>query len=180
MTELDNRPEPLNIDKLDQRPAYLEFEDFSHTGLGLETYADGLQHPVELRRILTGDLSCEMTVSFRTREEEDYRALDYPPPQPKKGVEIFDSLGRSVYNQFGLPQGWCESDELGPPPGAEELGQSLLQLMAAQQSAALGIPPRKPGRPPTAQGAFDPETGSVRYICRLHCGASLASAKGSI
>ena len=27
------------------------------------------------------------------------------------------------------------------------------------------------------QGAFDPETGSVRYICRLHCGASLASAK---
>jgi hypothetical protein len=31
-----------------------------------------------------------------------------------------------------------------------------------------------------SQGAFDPETGSVRYICRLHCGASLASAKGSI
>ena len=36
--------------------AYLEFEDFSHTGLGLETYEDGLQHPIELRRILTGDL----------------------------------------------------------------------------------------------------------------------------
>ena len=104
MTELEKRPEPLNIDKLGQRPAYLDFEDFSHTGLGLETYADGLQHPIELRRILTGDLSCEMTVSFRSREEEDYRALDYPPPQPKKGVEIFDSLGRSIYNQFGLPQ----------------------------------------------------------------------------
>merc|ERR1719384_422068 len=37
---------------------------------------------------------------------------------------------------------------------------------------------RKPGRPPTAQGSFDPETGAVRYSCRLHCGASLASAKG--
>ena len=31
--------------------------------------------------------------------------------------------------------------------------------------------------PHCKQGAFDPETGSVRYICRLHCGASLASAK---
>ena len=38
--------------------AYLEFEDFSHTGLGFETYEDGLQHPIELRRILTGDLRC--------------------------------------------------------------------------------------------------------------------------
>ena len=34
------------------------------------------------------------------------------------------------------------------------------------------------GRPPTASGSFDPETGAVRYSCRLHCGASLASAKG--
>jgi len=45
--------------------AYLEFEDFSHTGLGLETYEDGLQHPIELRRILTGDLRC-LSEQFRT------------------------------------------------------------------------------------------------------------------
>ena len=45
--------------------AYLEFEDFSHTGLGLETYEDGLQHPIELRRILTGDLRC-FSEQFRT------------------------------------------------------------------------------------------------------------------
>ena len=35
----------------------LEYEDFTHTGLGLETYTDGIQHPLELRKILIGDLS---------------------------------------------------------------------------------------------------------------------------
>lgn len=35
----------------------LEYEDFTHTGLGLETYTDGVQHPLELRKILIGDLS---------------------------------------------------------------------------------------------------------------------------
>ena len=34
-----------------------EYEDFSHVGLGVETYHDGLQHPLELRKILIGDLS---------------------------------------------------------------------------------------------------------------------------
>ena len=34
-----------------------DYEDFSHTGLGLETYTDGVQHPLELRKILIGDLS---------------------------------------------------------------------------------------------------------------------------
>ena len=57
--------------RLEEKPgnekaaAYLEFEDFSHTGLGLETYEDGLQHPIELRRILTGDLRC-LSEQFRT------------------------------------------------------------------------------------------------------------------
>ena len=91
MTELD-------------RPGYLQYEDFSHTGLGLETYSDGLQHPIELRRILTGDLSIEMSVSFKSRAEEAFQSLSYPSQQSKRGVEIFDSLGRSVYSSFGLAQ----------------------------------------------------------------------------
>jgi len=168
-----------------EKPSYLQFEDFSHTSLGLETYEDGLQHPRELRRILTGDLSFEMSVSFRARAEEAFQALAYPQQQQKRGVEIFDSMGRSVYSSFGLQQmqhssSWVsllEGDEIPQTP--EEQGySSLLHLMAQQQHSSLSLQPRKPGRPPTAQGAFDPETGSVRYICRLHCGASLASAKG--
>jgi len=170
--------------------AYLEFEDFSHTGLGLETYEDGLQHPIELRRILTGDLSLEMSVSFQARADDVFQTLDYPSKKKKTGVEILDSHGRSVYSSFSMPQHWLEPDREeepapAPPSASEELGQSLLQLMAAQGMQHSSIPTagiattnRKPGRPPTAQGAFDPETGSVRYICRLHCGASLASAKG--
>ena len=53
MADLESRLETPGKEKA---AAYLEFEDFSHTGLGLETYEDGLQHPIELRRILTGDL----------------------------------------------------------------------------------------------------------------------------
>ena len=53
MADLESRLENPASEKA---AAYLEFEDFSHTGLGLETYEDGLQHPIELRRILTGDL----------------------------------------------------------------------------------------------------------------------------
>ena len=53
MADLEPRLEKPAAEKA---AAYLEFEDFSHTGLGLETYEDGLQHPIELRRILTGDL----------------------------------------------------------------------------------------------------------------------------
>ena len=54
MADLESRLE--NPAASEKAAAYLEFEDFSHTGLGLETYEDGLQHPIELRRILTGDL----------------------------------------------------------------------------------------------------------------------------
>merc|ERR1712156_417423 len=84
--------------------AYLEFEDFSHTGLGLETYEDGLQHPIELRRILTGDLSLEMSVSFQARADDVFQTLDYPSKKKKTGVEILDSHGRSVYSSFSMPQ----------------------------------------------------------------------------
>merc|ERR1711936_864570 len=132
-----------------------------------------------------GDLSLEMSVSFQAHADDVFQTLDYPSKKKKGGVEIIDSQGRSVYSSFSMPQHWLEPDrEEEPPPAAEEFGQSLLQLMAAQGMQHSSIPTagmttsRKPGRPPTAQGAFDPETGSVRYICRLHCGASLASAKG--
>jgi len=188
MADLESRLEKPASEKA---AAYLEFEDFSHTGLGLETYEDGLQHPIELRRILTGDLSLEMSVSFQARADDVFQTLDYPSKKKKGGVEIIDSQGRSVYSSFSMPQHWLEpvesrqEEEQAAAPAAEEsLGQSLLQLMAAQGMQHSSIPTagmttsRKPGRPPTAQGAFDPETGSVRYICRLHCGASLASAKG--
>ena len=57
----------------EKRPSYLMFEDFSHEGEGLETYADGLSHPVELRRILTGDLATEMTVGYKEENEEFFR-----------------------------------------------------------------------------------------------------------
>ena len=59
MADLESRLETPGKEKA---AAYLEFEDFSHTGLGLETYEDGLQHPIELRRILTGDLRSEFVV----------------------------------------------------------------------------------------------------------------------
>ena len=106
------------------RPAYLEYEDFSHTALGLETYEDGLQHPIELRRLLTGDLSIEMTVSFKARAEETFQALAYQRQQEeaKRGVEIFDSLGRSVYNSFGLPQVSGEEREHDRSGGKETSG----------------------------------------------------------
>ena len=35
----------------------LDYEDFSHISLGYETYTDGIQHPLELRKILTGELA---------------------------------------------------------------------------------------------------------------------------
>merc|ERR1712200_2676 len=150
--------------RLEEKPgsekaaAYLEFEDFSHTGLGLETYEDGLQHPIELRRILTGDLSLEMSVSFQARADDVFQTLDYPSKKKKGGVEIIDSHGRSVYSSFSMPQHWLEPvdkfrEEEAPPPAPEELGQSLLQLMAAQGMQHSSIPTagittsRKPGRP---------------------------------
>ena len=105
MADLESRLENPASEKA---AAYLEFEDFSHTGLGLETYEDGLQHPIELRRILTGDLrylskssalslvlisfvfitnhfSLEMSVSFQARADDVFQTLDYPSKK-KKGV----------------------------------------------------------------------------------------------
>lgn len=63
----------------------LEYEDFTHTGLGLETYTDGVQHPLELRKILIGDLSQVTLITF------------FVHYQPKKFYNffkcyIFDSL----------------------------------------------------------------------------------------
>ena len=83
-------------ENMEEGPEYLKFEDFSHTPQGLETYNDGLQHPIEMRRILTGDLSSEMSVSYKETEDEAYRNLSYPktgrsregvPPAPAKLVE---------------------------------------------------------------------------------------------
>jgi len=194
-----------------QRPSYLMFEDFSHEGQGLETYSDGLTHPVELRRILTGDLSCEMSVGYKDKDEENFRSLVYPQnvsKGTKRGVEIFDSTGRSVFNTFPTsstpsssspssilprppklykggannPFGYQESSEIAvvEPESDYQNGSDMMGHLMLQHSAFSGglTSPRKPGRPPTAQGAFDPETGSIRYLCRLQCGASLASAKG--
>jgi len=176
-------------------PAYLAFEDFAHSPLGLETYADGLQHPVELRRILTGDLAIEMSVSYKGSVEAGFQDLAYPR-QVRKGLEIFDSSGRSVFRSSGggghHHKTWPEVQD---PSGSQDPGHQLLVLMAQAQAAQVAAleqaqdattlrllpppPPRsKPGRPPISHGEFDPDTGQVRYICRLHCGASLASAKG--
>ena len=172
-------------------PEYLKYEDFSHTPEGLETYNDGLQHPIEMRRILTGDLSNEMSVSYKDSEEDTYRNLSYPKTG-KRPAEVFESPSISVFSSSLLPK---------PPKllkGSSALSHSFSNnwLEASQQSMTSAISdnisefrghssflttpvsPRKPGRPPTTSGSFDPETGSVRYLCRLQCGASLASAKG--
>ena len=173
-------------------PEYLKYEDFSYTPEGLETYNDGLQHPVEMRRILTGDLSSEMSVSYKESDEDTYRSLSYPKAG-KRPAEVFESPSISVFSSSLLPK---------PPKllkGSSGLSHSFSNnwLEAGQQNLSSAISdnisdfrgghpsflptsvsPRKPGRPPTTSGSFDPETGSVRYLCRLQCGASLASAKG--
>ena len=121
MADLESRLENPASEKA---AAYLEFEDFSHTGLGLETYEDGLQHPIELRRILTGDLryfsnssalsliliisfvlitnhfSLEMSVSFQARADDVFQTLDYPSKK-KKGVGSISTFS------FFIPQICC-------------------------------------------------------------------------
>jgi len=189
-------------EKASPKPSYLQFEDFTHKPAGLETYNDGLKHPIEMRRILTGDLSTEMTVSYRDSTEETFRSLTYPKPQ-KRGMEIFDSSGLSVFNtssnslypkppklykssgpfsSFPMQQNssWSDSTNSLQSAMSESSNPSSLNYMSSHSSYPMvgSISPRKPGRPPTAAGSFDPETGSIRYLCRLQCGASLASAKG--
>ena len=192
--------EDSNDDKEnDEAPAYLKYEDFTHTPLGLETYNDGLQHPIELRRILTGDLSNEISVSYKESPEESFRNLSYPKltkrpasvePSPSISVYSTSSLlpkppkllkgsGSSISNLSGVNSlsnvpGWLEDHSNSQGPAS--LTDNMSDYMG--HSSFMPISPRKPGRPPTAGGSFDPETGSVRYSCRLHCGASLASAKG--
>lgn len=196
----ENQEVPPNDNDL-ARPLYLMFEDFSHHPAGLETYTDGLKHPIEMRRILTGDLSTEMTVSYRDSTEETFRSLAYPKPQ-KRGMEIFDSSGLSVFNTsnsmfpkppklyktsgqystFPMQQNssWSDSSNNLQSAISESSNPSVMDFMSSHSAFPMvgSISPRKPGRPPTAAGSFDPETGSIRYLCRLQCGASLASAKG--
>ena len=169
-------------------PEYLKFEDFSHTPQGLETYNDGLQHPIEMRRILTGDLSSEMSVSYKETEDEAYRSLSYPKTG-KRPAEVLERPSLSVFSSSLLPKppkllkgssGLAQSFPGGWLEGSSAISSEISDYMAAPHSSFLPTPvsPRKPGRPPTTSGSFDPETGSVRYLCRLQCGASLASAKG--
>ena len=174
---------------------YLQYEDFSHKPAGLETYSDGLTHPVEMRRLLTGDLAAEVSVSFRNTGAETFRSLSYPRAAAKRTGEISDPAASasslfpkppklfkpstSLFTSFP-PAGSGWAVEAAPP---DPPTHSVLDFISSQRTAfpavGLGIAgPRKPGRPPTASGSFDPETGSIRYLCRLQCGASLASAKG--
>jgi len=235
--DISNSNISIADDDLENKPSYLMYEDFSHEGMGFETYSDGLQHPVELRRILTGDLSNEMTVSVRATEQDKFTPVIYtqavevsdpavhrllsglgvsvslkrkingmPQEEPpsKHGVEIYNSSGRIV-NQFSnlltnspseatsaqkqqmLFKPWQNllSSALEKQQETEELERnSLMMGMMSHHSAfgsafsSPGLTPRRPGRPPAQTGTFDPETGALRYMCRLHCGASLASAKG--
>lgn len=172
----------LDEDKNMAVAAYLEYEDFSHAGLGLETYTDGVQHPLELRKILIGDLSQEMSVSFRLSAEESFKALVHPNSGRHGGVEIYDATSRFGGSLPKPPKLIKASSTVSPfinslwdsEPSLEALQQEdddIQNLLSQQQS-------RKPGRPPAQQGTYDPESGTIRYICRLDCGASLASAKG--
>lgn len=169
-------------------PGYLKYEDFSHTPMGLETYSDGLRHPVELRRILTGDLSSELTVSYKGRPGESYRNLSYPKVNKRSSSDVFESPSISVYPTVipkppklfkGIISSSMSQKSALTSSWVEDSSKSLTsELGDFSGHSMMSVSPRKPGRPPTASGSFDPETGAVRYSCRLHCGASLASAKG--
>ena len=175
-------------------PGYLKYEDFSHTPLGLETYSDGLRHPVEMRRILTGDLSSELTVSYKGRPGESFRHLSYPKVNKRSSSDVFESPSISVYPTI-MPKppklfkgGNVSNSSMSSMSQKSALTSSWVEDSSKSLTSELGdlsghssfmsVSPRKPGRPPTVSGSFDPETGAVRYSCRLHCGASLASAKG--
>jgi len=192
----ENQVNNNSIEKDKNSAAYLEYEDFSHVGLGVETYHDGLQHPLELRKILIGDLSQEMSVTFREKDEASFKKLVHPK-LGGQGVEIYDSSGHiiSVFTNSLLPKPpklFKGSNSLPPNPFAgglwdcsqesvqqeEEDYQALLAQQLKEDDIQSLVNPRKPGRPPAQQGTFDPESGTIRYICRLECGASLASAKG--
>lgn len=160
-------------DDIDDPPAYLKYEDFSHTPMGLETYNDGLRHPIEMRRILTGDLSNEMTVSYKENPEDSFRDLSYPKTIKRtSNIDTHESP-----NLLPKPPKLLKASSHSFPTSSLFTEQEAATEDLLTQSNFL-VSPRKPGRPPTASGSFDPETGSVRYSCRLHCGASLASAKG--
>lgn len=175
-------------------PAYLKYEDFSHTPLGLETYTDGLRHPVEMRRLLTGDLASEVSVSYKESPEETFRNLSYPRANKRPVSDVFESPSLSVFSSSSSllpkPPKLFKGNSLTSFPQKSALTSSWREEQTSSVSSDLSdfrghssfmpaASPRKPGRPPTSLGAsFDPETGSVRYSCRLHCGASLASAKG--
>jgi len=177
------------------RLPHLKYETFKHTGLGLETYMDGVQHPLELRRILIGDLSQEMSVSYRPSEEETFQRLVHPKHRissvEKSSIEILCSTtGQPVSfppaanlpkppklikagilgDESAFPGGLWESQPqaISPPESVHEEEEDARQIVST----------RRPGRPPGQQGTFDPDSGTIRYICRLNCGASLASAKG--
>jgi len=170
----------------DDSPAYLKYENFTHTPLGLETYNDGLQHPIEMRRILTGDLSNEVSVSYKESPEESFRDLSYPktikrpaPAEAMPSISLYGSpsiLPKPPKLLKGGTNSITSLTQQSSPWPLEDKNKSMSEFIG--HSSFLPISPRKPGRPSTAGGTFDPETGSVRYACRLQCGASLASAKG--
>lgn len=193
----------------DQNLRYLEYEDFNHIGLGFETYTDGIQHPLELRKILIGDLAKEMSVSYKCSEEGTFKHLVHPCAHLVKQEET-----SSVLSESTKVSGY---DNMLPKPpklikaGVSKSGLKFASSLLSTPSPFMGglwdtestamlpehhhpvasrhqdfedtinsiVSNRRPGRPPAAnQGTFDPESGTIRYLCRLECGASLASAKG--
>jgi len=208
----ENKENQINnnsVDKDKNSSAYLAYEDFSHVGLGVETYEDGNQHPLELRKILIGDLAKEMSVSFKDKNSNSFKKLVHPNVSGGGGsLDIFDASGHliSIFasnlpkppklfkggnglasNPFagGLWDNSLQDEEYNHPslavPKVENqlTGLSKDQLTGLVNDQLTGlVNQRKPGRPAAQQGTFDPESGTIRYICRLECGASLASAKG--
>jgi len=199
----------------DQNLRYLEYEDFSHIGLGFETYTDGIQHPLELRKILIGDLAKEMSVSYKCSEEGTFKHLVHPCAHLVKQEETTYGLSEGFKvsgfdNNLPKPPKLIKAGVSKPTPSLS-FASSLLStpspfmggLWDTESASSVAMIPehhhhpvasrhqdfedtinsivsnRRPGRPPAAnQGTFDPESGTIRYLCRLECGASLASAKG--
>lgn len=160
-----------------QLHTYLQFEDFTCRGLGLETYQDGRQHPVELRRMLTGDLSREMSVSFRDHNNENFQALIHPHVVGSRLMDFYPPASFDANlitsSPFKVGGGRLRTRRRRRRrlfPDKEDVDK--------EEEIITPPPARRRGRPAGQQGTFDAESGTIRFVCRLQCGASLASAKG--
>lgn len=161
------------------------------------------EHPAELKKLLVGDLSKEMTVRVRRSREAPFKTLshhDCDPNYEQLEVHKFYPLNGSHFKVQTKPQSFVSDSISGgyppseSPPTIETSNSAFMtdqmdpgnNMFAEHSAFVFGDSNPSPGSsskqvPPVTDlsGKIeDPETGAVRYICRNNCGTSLASAKG--